>query len=216
MIASSSKGRLRLRHPDFFDPSLNLEAMRKVPGVAQVEHNPKTGSVLILYDPATVDLETAESVLAELDPEALAEGPPTDPQLLGTPPDKTLNETVGMLVCLLALTASGFFKAKKLHVMAGLFFLEMAAEHLWRLRRRARGKFDLLSFLGLRKLRPGGKRPVGPHPEEALTLEMEALGPREAAARLEAAEATIRELRKSLDEAEARLEAAGEKPEGGR
>ncbi|MDR1037249.1 MAG: hypothetical protein LBT40_11995 [Deltaproteobacteria bacterium] len=46
------------------------------------------------------------------------------------------NEVVGFSVSIVALAVSGFLGVRKFHVVAGMFFLELAAKHAWRYRKR--------------------------------------------------------------------------------
>jgi hypothetical protein len=185
MIVSYTNSRVRLRHPDFKDPSLSLDGLRAVKGVSKVDHNPRTGSVLVLFDQESLDPEGAMAALGELDPEALralqefAEGQAEAAEAAeGAPPqaghqdarDKTLTETVCLVVALLSVVASGFLNRKKLHVFVGLYLLEMIGGHLWRFRHRLKGNFDLLGFLGIRRA-PAKKGQGGDGPQPAALLE---------------------------------------------
>jgi hypothetical protein len=60
------------------------------------------------------------------------------------------NEAVGMGVSMLALLATGFLGARKLHIVAGMGLIELAAKHAWRYRKR------------LIPPRPRGRCPVVP------------------------------------------------------
>ncbi|MDR2405480.1 MAG: hypothetical protein LBE27_03820 [Deltaproteobacteria bacterium] len=159
MIVSSTRGRVRLRDKSFKNPALPLDKLRSLTGVSQVEHNVHTGSILVTYVPEELDLDKCAQVLGELDPEALKtiadgptitlEKPPCDKD-----PDKTLNETIGLIIAIISVLASGFLRQKKFHVMAGMFLVEMLFEHVWRFRHRLKGKFNIFSMLGIKRKNP--------------------------------------------------------------
>ncbi|MDR2338996.1 MAG: hypothetical protein LBF40_02520 [Deltaproteobacteria bacterium] len=170
MIASSIPGRLRLRGEGLKDPSIALGGIRSLKGVNQVEHNPRTGSVLILYDPGTLDPDEAGALLSALDPElsgpVIAPEPAQDPDKGPSNGNRTMTETVGMGIALASVLVSGLLRKKKLHFMAGMFLVEMIGEHLWRFRHRLKGKFDLLGLLGVRRFMDGQQHGVH-YPEDA-------------------------------------------------
>jgi hypothetical protein len=158
MIVSSTKGRVRLRDQSFKNPALPLEKLRALSGVTSVDHNERTGSVLVIYNPEELDFDKCQEVLSELDPDALKsimDGKELSVELIpGTSdkdPDKTLNETVGLIIAMVSVLASGFLRQKKFHVMAGMFLVEMLVEHVWRFRHRLKGSLNIFSMIGLKR-----------------------------------------------------------------
>ncbi|MDR1041909.1 MAG: hypothetical protein LBR80_17440 [Deltaproteobacteria bacterium] len=205
MIVSSIPGRIRLRADAFKDPDLPLDDLARCPGVIDYVMNTLTGSLLVEYDPETLDPAGAVRLLNRLDPGALqqyaeyiqkkgldpaslfsgkraasparatAAAGPEPPE--GSPPGtgrergseaELWNEVVGFGISLAALAVSGFLGARKIHVMAGMFLIEVAAKHAWRYRKRIRPpkRPPLGDFLLPR--REGGCRlpPEAPGPEE--------------------------------------------------
>ncbi|MDR1079555.1 MAG: hypothetical protein LBQ79_00970 [Deltaproteobacteria bacterium] len=165
MIVSSIPGRIRLRSENFKDPDLALDELAECPGIVSWEMNTLTGSLLVNYDPMTVSPVRALQILDSLDPGALRqyaeylERTGTDPEEMlaswkrkpavvapggDRPPSASAasgelwSEVVGFAVSIGALTLSGFLGIRKIHVVAGMFFLELAAKHAWRYRKRIR------------------------------------------------------------------------------
>jgi hypothetical protein len=151
VIVSSIRGRVRLRSNKFKNPSLPLEDIRSYPGVELVEHNPKTGSVLIKFDHKVLTPDKAGELLNKLDPSALQ----TYREYLAIQEeeansknlkkgsivsslfeDSAWNDTIGLSFALLSLIISGFVGTKKIHTMIGLFFVELVVKHIWRYRSR--------------------------------------------------------------------------------
>jgi hypothetical protein len=145
MITSFVPGRIRIRDASLKDPSLPLDGLRALQGVSQVDHNPRTGSVLVLYDPGSVDMDKAAELLSGVDPSIL-QAPADEPPPAWARPHrpseatKTMNETVAMSLALAATLASGFVRSRKVHFMAGMFLVELVVEHLWRFRHRLGGR----------------------------------------------------------------------------
>jgi hypothetical protein len=81
------------------------------------------------------------------------------------------NEVVGFGISLAALAVSGFLRVKKIHVFAGMFFLELAAKHAWRYRKRIKPpKGSKLGDFLLPASEEGGAKPSEapvPEPEVA-------------------------------------------------
>jgi hypothetical protein len=162
---------VRLRSDSFKDPSLSLEEIRKFPGVSEAEHNPLTGSILITYDPQTLTPEKAMELLEKLDPGVLEAYQEIEKSkenkgflsFLGdllpdsASKDSPWNDTIGLTFALLTLVISGFVGTKKIHVMIGLFFLELVVKHLYRYRSRIKPPKD--SVLGDFLLPVGPKGP---------------------------------------------------------
>lgn len=154
---------MRLRSENFKDPDLSLDDLAQCPGVESFVMNTLTGSLLVEYDPATLNPLKALQVLNRLDPGALQQyaeyvqrsgGDPEElfsrdrAPIRGTdaeaparrglaPTQKEIwNEFVGLALSLAALAVSGFVGKKRFHVMTGLIFLEATAQHVWRYRRK--------------------------------------------------------------------------------
>ena len=136
---SSLPGRLRVRDLSWRGaPELNerATALQREPGVRQVECNPRTGSLLVRYDPAQADRPALERLLGI----GVAEQPPAAPAPVASstagrrprPLRLRVNRAakIGMLGSLgvsLALVAAG---SKKGHALAGGAFLAALATHL--------------------------------------------------------------------------------------
>ncbi|MDR1922564.1 MAG: hypothetical protein LBS31_12620, partial [Candidatus Adiutrix sp.] len=75
MITSFINGRVRLRDERFKDSETSAAAAAAVetcPAVTRVAANPRTGSLLIEYDPARMDMEAARAALLSFCPEGAA------------------------------------------------------------------------------------------------------------------------------------------------
>jgi hypothetical protein len=181
VLVSAIKGRVRLRSLDFKKPHLDLKELKEVPGVTNVEHNPRTGSLLILYDPTSLSALEAAKIMGKLDPTALQtyleykeksaarqnnkpDGQENNPNRIDK---KDLwDETISLSFTLLSLVVSGFVGTKKIHILVGLFFLELVAKHLWRYRKRLKlpKKTSLGDYLRPRPFRGGPKTPKSLEP----------------------------------------------------
>ena len=164
-ITSAISGRIRLRHPSLRQACW-AEQLRKaadfLPGIRALEINPRTGSLLLQYDPASLSqemlIEIAEAWLQQLPPPVKTSLRTSSSFTLSVLPDMStvfpvvfrgrrmlrgvgrarLSKTVnrGMLVSLaasLALAAVGRIKG---HVVVGGVFLVCTALHLYLFRNR--------------------------------------------------------------------------------
>jgi hypothetical protein len=166
---------VRLRREAFKNPSYPIDEVEAIKGVTKVEHNPRTGSILIFYDEKVLDTMEAAKMLGKLDPDAFQ----TFLQYLENA-EKTADvkcqseldpwgDTISLTFALLSLVVSGFAGSKKIHILIGLFFLEMVVEHLWHNRKNAYKKYrrrrsKLGDFLRLFPFGGGPKTPQGPMP----------------------------------------------------
>lgn len=130
-IASSSPGRLRVRHPAFRNTSDVVERARqlsRLPGVGQVEPNFTVGSILVTYDASR--LHEAE-ILGSL---GLPAPPPPEPD----GPGETVAQgglrphllNAGLLGTLGLTVAGAALGRRTLHVTAGILFLVAVGAHL--------------------------------------------------------------------------------------
>jgi hypothetical protein len=97
-------GRLRLRASVFQGETDALARVRArldaLPGIVEVEHNARTGSVLIHYEPGLVepdDIVAAVAEAADLDPPRERVRDPNKPALVAIGVTRELNAAVGML-----------------------------------------------------------------------------------------------------------------------
>lgn len=169
MITSFINGRVRLRDPRFKDEGVCAsieELLRDHPSVTSVKANPKTGGVLIEYDPETLSLEEARQALAAIVPEGAQwledyecamggcsvavdfEGvnltlPPGPPHGFGFGGGRRLNpdaaEYLAMTGAFVVCTSSAFLRSKTLHVYSGLTLAGLTVQHIWKFRKRILG-----------------------------------------------------------------------------
>ncbi len=67
-VTSFIEGRVRLRHPIFKNMEVVTqvqELLQNMPGVESLTHNPRTGSLLLEYDPELLDQETLLAMLQQ-------------------------------------------------------------------------------------------------------------------------------------------------------
>ena len=143
MIASCIEGRIRFRHPALSDPEL-LEIVTSqlaaMPGITEIEANPRTGSVLVSHDAsvATSDLVAMAEALAATHAEALAEAAPAKPAKKNMTPAQLKRRTqkIGLATCMVGAVATGLADTKAAHLTFGFALAGFAAWHLYMYRRR--------------------------------------------------------------------------------
>ena len=138
MIASFVEGRVRLRADALKDPEklqLVESMVKSQDGVLSTTANPRTGSLLVEYDPNLIPKETLLLAAQALEKE------------LGLVPEvhkqekkqiQLVNPKAEMLLLAGSLGVSllGGVVSKRLHVAAGAFFLLVCGRHLYSRRRR--------------------------------------------------------------------------------
>ncbi len=161
IVSSFTDGRIRLRHERLKQPSaagVIKEKLSHVAGCHAVECNPRTGSVLVLYDAAKLsrdDLIKIGQECAELlddDPSAAEDvhtqgtappspvrreslpldraAPPLDAFLAGRGARRAVSR--GMLVSLSLTFVFSLMGRKSLHIAAGSLLGLLAAAHIYR------------------------------------------------------------------------------------
>ena len=146
MIASCIEGRVRFRHPALSDPEL-LEIVTSqlaaMPGITEIEANPRTGSVLVTHDQsvATSDLVAMAEALAATHAEALASAAPAKPAKPAKKPMtraqlKRRTQKIGLATCMAGAVATGLADTKAAHLTFGFALAGFAAWHLYMYRRR--------------------------------------------------------------------------------
>ena len=137
MIASFIEGRVRLRADALRNPEklqLLEDAVKAQDGVLSTLANPRTGSLLVEYDPARVPRENL-IMAAELLEQELGLAPDTKKE--GKKLVQLMNPKAEMalLAGSLAFTMLGGVVNKRLHLAAGGLFLLACAGHLYSHRR---------------------------------------------------------------------------------
>lgn len=143
MIASCIEGRIRFRHPALSDPEL-LEIVTSqlaaMPGITEIEANPRTGSVLVSHDAsvATSDLVAMAEALAATHAEALASVAPAKPAKKPMTPAQLKRRTqkIGLATCMAGAVATGLADTKAAHLTFGFALAGFAAWHFYMHRRR--------------------------------------------------------------------------------
>ncbi len=140
-IVSFIDGRVRLRHPALEQPRFMETVcafLQGVDGVASVQGNPRTGSLLIFYDPEKLsrgeilDLAAQGAAFLELSPVGKGkEGSACDKLekfFLGRKATKLVSRVLlASLLCTLGGTAAG---AGTVHKMAGMVFSLACLQHV--------------------------------------------------------------------------------------
>lgn len=136
MIASFIDGRVRLRSEALRD----LTAMEMVraavsarDGVVSATPNPRTGSLLVLYDPAKISRETLAGAAVLLESQLRAFGVPR--QGAKRPGRKSAGflcpkHELSLLGGLFGLTLFSAFFSKKVHIGVGALMAAMTCKHL--------------------------------------------------------------------------------------
>jgi hypothetical protein len=162
-VSSHIEGRIRIRDAGFRKEALLTrarEALLGLPGVSEVEANPRVGSLLVIYAAAVTAVQQLLRTLSELlgsgeeiAAEAEAAAASAKPTLvqrarlalplvgkvrLALPSvlKKRVLNNIGMLVTLgISLGAAAFY-LKKLHILAGLVFVGLFGIHLFERRKQ--------------------------------------------------------------------------------
>lgn len=155
MIVSFFDGRIRLRDSALKDPETLLLVQNLISaqdGVQSMSSNPKTGSLLVRYDPAKISREALLEAAAALEEQlAPKRGEPTDGQgkrsgwggfgaghcrgkgrMLGRKQETTL------LGALYGATVMGGFWNKRVHVASGVLFTFLTIMHVYSRRKLLR------------------------------------------------------------------------------
>lgn len=139
MITSFIDGRVRLRAPALKDPVQVAQIQTLLgdyAGVARVQSNLRTGSLLIEYDPAQISREmlmfAASALESQLSPQTAAERVSTDQQAYH---GEALLLIAALTLCL-GCAAAG---AKSWHVWSGGVFTLLTVNHVLQRRRALSG-----------------------------------------------------------------------------
>jgi hypothetical protein len=130
MIASFYDGRVRIRHSALKDPE-NLkmfkDAVSGQEGIENIAANPRTGSLLITYDPEKISRDMLLDAAAALQEHLGAAAKTAKKRRLSMPGRKS---EITALTGLYGLTVLGGFVDKRLHTASGLLFTLLVAKHL--------------------------------------------------------------------------------------
>lgn len=139
LITSFYDGRARVRHPALRDRELAENAralLSAAPGIINVTVNPRTGSLLLEYDPAVLDtaalLQAAEQAAAEWD-NLRAEREEKKHRHQCAVPRELVNR--GMLAALAGTLGFALARRSRAHALAGGVFMALNAFHLYTYRR---------------------------------------------------------------------------------
>lgn len=130
---------MRLRRPGLRNIADNRDACRAIAawdGVLSIDGNPRTGSILVLYDPAVLAPMTAAdrtmallALPAQAAPAPVAAAGGNDSLLVSA----NRAAKIGMLMTMMGLLAA-LGVSKKLHAAVGFLHLGLLAVHLTRYR----------------------------------------------------------------------------------
>ncbi len=147
MLTSFIDGRLRLRHKALKNPDTLTLVERTAAGLEGVHSavgNPRTGSLLLTYDPAVLSretlLETAEKLRSFLpeDPKPKQAAKPTGKAFFGGPWTfrQKCRAEAGLMGSIMSATLVGALFNKRLHIAAGTLLAIGSLQHLIRRRKR--------------------------------------------------------------------------------
>lgn len=143
MIASCIEGRVRFRHRLLTDPETIrtvAEQVAALPGITNVEGNPRTGSLLVTHDATlkTADLVAMAEALAAKLAADLPATTPANPARARFRQGRLRrrSQNVGLAACMAGTLATGLADSKAAHLTFGLGLTGFAAWHLYRYRRR--------------------------------------------------------------------------------
>jgi hypothetical protein len=135
MIVSFRDGRVRLRSPALCPPKA-LEEIKGMlaacAGVEKIESNARTGSLLVLYDPAALSQAQLDMAIALLESRFPALAPRRNQKRSNTP-GLTWRTIEKRLLCgsMLATLAGAVSGMKPLHIAGGALFFLLAARHVY-------------------------------------------------------------------------------------
>ena len=137
MIASFFDGRVRLRdealkNPEFMARVKDLVGSHK--GIREIQDNPRTGSLLICYDPAAISREELLLAAEVFDSEAVTVSKP-EKRCRPLPALLSKRQEIRLLSALFGLTLLSGFANKGLHIAAGGLLTLLASKHLFDRRR---------------------------------------------------------------------------------
>lgn len=133
-ILSSIPGRIRVAHPKLKDHHTMadvLHCMKQMDGMISVEGQTLTGSILIRYNAAVLkELDLMRDLFDDIRSSYLPPLPAKESAFChkGNRNWRNLLQ-VGMLGSLLVCTVTGFTGSKNVHLLTGLLFLLVSAEH---------------------------------------------------------------------------------------
>jgi hypothetical protein len=130
MIASFYDGRIRIRAEALKNPA-TLDMVRGLitehRGVLEATVNPRTGSLLVCYDPQEISRESLLTAAEMLEQQIASHTPKNKDAGRRTP----RRAETAVLASLYALTVAGGFVNTRVHVAAGALFTLLAALHLY-------------------------------------------------------------------------------------
>ncbi len=143
MYVSSLPGRLRIRTDDDAVLQLVAEAVGKLGGILDVRHNPRTGSLLVLYEQSPVTMDG----IATLRQEYGLVPTKTEGNARAVSPVSAAGKTMGKaakmtiakrgMVCTLGLAmAFALLDREDGHIVSGAMFLGFLSYHLYVYRKR--------------------------------------------------------------------------------
>ncbi len=146
LVTSFVNGRVRLRHPIFKDSQAAhkvTEALQTVNGIAKLEHNARTGSILIQYDEEILEQDNLISLLKQgvdgLDfelnnqpiPKPTCCIPASFKKLTTREKRKIYNRTMAVSLGISALAIG--VGNERIHAIAGCVFLGLSLGHIKRM-----------------------------------------------------------------------------------
>ena len=142
-VSSFTEGRIRIRHHALTHDS-TIRTVRNriasVPGIRQLDFNPRTGSLLLLYDPQILSREKLLKIGIDLVSEMEGAMPLTGEKRLGeffrALPDSRQILNRGMLATLVLTVFSGISGSKLSHIASGTLLATLALAHSFKHRKR--------------------------------------------------------------------------------
>lgn len=141
VVTSFFEGRIRIRDEQLKSaPAAECarNALLAVPGIRGVVENKRTGSLLVEYDSAVVNIASLQGIFEAFLPPArdggkVAPAKAADPSFptCGIALDKRQMISTGLLASFLATGAGAALHLKKLHLAAGIVFSAIAGVHIF-------------------------------------------------------------------------------------
>ncbi len=141
MIASCIEGRIRFRHPALCDQELLrtvAEQVAAIPGITNIEGNPRTGSLLVTHDAsvASADLVSMAEAMAAQYAGLPSASPDQGRPRRGRGQVARRAQKVGLAACMAGAAVTGLADSKAAHLAFGLALAGFASWHLYAYRRR--------------------------------------------------------------------------------
>jgi hypothetical protein len=132
MYISYIPGRVRIRLKDYVLVERIAQMVQNMPGMQEITINPKTGSLLVLYDKHLLDEKNLKKLIETYMPQ-VAKLKPTSGNKSENPMKMVKK---GMLASLGLSLSSVLLDQEEFHIVMGLLFLGFLSYHIFTYRKR--------------------------------------------------------------------------------